>query len=257
MKPFVDAFTLLAIIPIPFLRRENASAPSRFAPLFFPIVGLLIGLGAAAIFALLNDLLPRNLSAAITLVAIVGITGALHIDGLADSFDGMLGGRDPETRLRIMKQPDIGAFGVAAVVLVLLVDWAALSSISTTTAWVALPMIGLMSRTAPLVVMSIASYVSANGLGQSYVNLSKPALIAVIFLTLVASAVIGGGPALGVAIGGVVAAVLVGLFAKSRIGGANGDVYGASVEMVVMVCLVGVVGTVGGGGLFEPVWTNL
>ena len=208
-------------------------------------------------FAVFDDLLPRSLAAALTIAAVVIITGALHIDGRADFFDGMFGGSDPDSRLRIMKQPDVGAFGVATVVLVLIIDWIALSSISVTMAWIVLPLAGVVSRAAPLVVMGLTSYVSQNGLGQSYVKLSKIALIVSIVLAVVVAAVIGGGLSLSIAIAGLVAAVLIGFFSKKRIGGANGDVYGASIELVVVVCLVGAAGVVDACGRFEAVWTNL
>lgn len=256
MKPLVDALTLLTIIPVPFAGGRNAD-PSRFAPLFFPVVGLLIGVGAAAVFALFDEYLPRNLAAALTVAAIAAVTGALHIDGLADFFDGVFGGRDPESRLRIMKQPDIGAFGVAAVVLVLGIHWIALSSLTTSDAWIVLPLVGLISRTAPLVVMAITSYVSSTGLGQSYANLAKPALMVMILLATVVGAAIGGGLSLSVAIAGLVMAVIVAVIAKRRLAGANGDVYGASVELVAAVCLIGAAGIVDAGGIFEPIWTTL
>lgn len=256
MKSLVDAFRLLTIVPVPFGSGHD-SPQSKYAPLFFPLVGLLIGVGAAALFAAFDDLLPRSLGAALTIAAVVIITGALHIDGLADFFDGMFGGHDPESRLRIMKQPDVGAFGVAAVVLVLLIDWVALSSISVTMAWIVLPLVGVVSRTAPLVVMAVTSYVSQNGLGQSYAKLSNIALLVAIVLAVVVGAVIGGGLSLSIAIAGLIAALLIGLFSKKRIGGANGDVYGASIELVVAVCLIGAAGVVEGGGRFEALWTNL
>jgi adenosylcobinamide-GDP ribazoletransferase len=256
LKPFFDAFTLLSVIPVPFVK-SRVSAPSRFAPLLFPFVGLLIGVTAAAVFAFTDEFLPRSLAAALALAAAVIITGALHIDGLADFFDGVFGGHDPEGRLRIMKQPDIGAFGVAAVVLVLLIDWVAISSIDPPNMWIVLPLVGLVSRTAPLVVMSFTSYVSANGLGQSYTGLTKPALIAAIIVAGGVAAVIGGGFALAVAGAGLVVAILVGAIAKTRLGGANGDVYGASIELVAAVCVIGAAGVVDAGGMFEPVWTTL
>jgi adenosylcobinamide-GDP ribazoletransferase len=256
LKPLVDAFTLLTIIPLPFGSGKE-SPSSRFAPFFFPVVGLLIGLGAAALFTLVDELLPQNLAAALVLVAIVLVAGALHIDGLADFFDGLFGGRDPESRLRIMKQPDVGAFGATAIVLTLAIDWIALSSLTPESIWIVLPVVGLVSRSAPLVIMSFTRYVSQNGLGADYTTIPKLALIVVILVTLVASAVIGGGPALSIAVGGVITAALVGLVAIKRIGGANGDVYGAGVELTVAVCLVGASGVIDAGGLFEPIWATL
>jgi adenosylcobinamide-GDP ribazoletransferase len=257
LKPVVDAFRLLTIIPLPF-GSSNDSPPSKYSPLFFPFVGLLIGVGAAAAYAFFDELLPGELAAALTIVTVVIATGALHVDGLADFVDGMFGGRDPESRMRIMKQPDIGAFGVTAVVLVLVIDWLALFSLTVENAWIVLPMVGLMSRSAPLVVMTLTRYVSSSGgLAQSYVGIPKPALVFAIIVAVVISAVIGGGLALSIALAGLVMAVLVAFFAKRRIGGSNGDVYGAAVELVTAVCLIGASGVVDAGGMFEAVWTNI
>jgi len=256
VKPFVDAITLLTIIPLPFGRGSDAP-PSRFAPLLFPLVGLLIGLGAAGLFTLLYDLLPKNLAAALVITTLAIITGALHIDGLADFSDGAFGGRDAESRLRIMKQPDIGAFGVASIVLVLGLDWIALSTLDINDIWILLSVTVMISRTAPLLIMLITSYVSPNGLGKNYVNLPKPALIAIIATTLVVSAALAGGPTLSLAVAGFAAALIVGLLAKKRLGGSNGDVYGAGVELAFAVCLVAAAGIVDAGAIIEPVWSGL
>lgn len=223
----------------------------------FPLVGILIGFGAVGSFIVLDELLPKNIAAALVLVALAIITGALHVDGLADFSDGLFGGRDLESRLRIMKQPDIGAFGVTSVVLVLAVDWIALSTLTTSDLWILLPVAVMISRTAPLVIMSITDYVSSNGLGNSYVGIPKLALATVIVITFAYSAAIGGGPALSLSIAGFASALGVGLLARKRIGGANGDVYGAGIEITLAVCLVGAAGIVDAGAIVEPVWSGI
>jgi len=256
VKPFVDALTLLTIIPAP-IGRSNDSAPSRFAPLAFPVIGLLLGFGATGLLTLFDEFLPGNLAAALVVAALALITGALHVDGLADFSDGIFGGRDPESRIRIMKQPEIGAFGVTSIVLVLGVSWLALSSLAAADLWILLPVTVMISRTAPLVIMSITSYVSPNGLGTNYVDVPKPILLIVVVITLAISAVVGGGPTLSLAFVGLLAALVVGLLAKKRLGGANGDVYGAGVEISLAVCLVIAAGIVDAGAIVEPVWSGL
>jgi len=237
LKPFVDAFTLLTIIPLPF-GSGNDSPPSRFAPLFFPLVGLFIGAFTAFVYVIVNHRISDELAAAIALTATVILTGALHIDGLADYFDGLFGGRDKESRLRIMKQSDIGAFGVIAVLVVVLIQWNAISSVFPTHAWLVFPIVGMVSRTAPLVVMVLTSYVSSSGLGRSYANLPKPAIFIVLALVFASAFSFDGLFAIWTVIAGFIAAGIVGLIAKRRIGGANGDVYGASVEIASVASLV-------------------
>jgi adenosylcobinamide-GDP ribazoletransferase len=266
LKPLVGAFTLLTVIPVPFVGDGNGdpdpgSGPSKFAPLFFPVVGLAIGLVMAAAFALFDLFLPVMVTAALALVLGVALTGALHVDGLADFADGVFGGRDAADRLRIMKLPDVGAFGVVAVVLVVLVDWTAISSLGALDTWVVLALAGLVSRTAPLVVMSITQYVSVQGpgqgLGHGYSGLSRAALAGATLVTLAGAFVIGGWLALGVAIAGLLTALVVGVIARRRLGGATGDVYGASVELAFAVCVIGAVAVADAGEKLEPIWVSL
>jgi adenosylcobinamide-GDP ribazoletransferase len=215
----------------------------------------------AAIFALVDLFLPVPLVAALVLATGVALTGAIHIDGLADFADGVFGGRTVEDRLRIMKLPDVGAFGLVAVVLVMLVDWTALWSMTATGtatgAWVALLVAGLVSRAAPLVVMLVTSYVPSEGLGQRYRRLSKLAIAGSVLFTFLVAFVIGGWLALAVAGVGLLMALAVGFFAKTRLGGATGDVYGASVELSFAVALIGAIVVIDAGEKLEPVWLDL
>ena len=237
MKPFVDAFTLLTIIPLPFGSGSD-SPPSRFAPLFFPVVGLLIGFFTTFVYVVANQRVSDELAAAIALTATVILTGGLHIDGLADFFDGLFGGRDIESRLRIMKQSDIGAFGVIAILMAILIQWNAMSSVFPTHAWLVFPIVGVVSRSAPLVVMLMTKYVSSSGLGLSYANLPKPAAAVVLILVCASAFTFDRSFAIWTVLAGFIAAATVGLIAKHRIGGANGDVYGASIEIASAVSLV-------------------
>lgn len=258
MKPLVNAFTLLTVIPVPFAGKyTTGGGASVFAPLFFPPVGALIGLAMAGVFILADLALPTPLVAALVLATGVALTGAIHIDGLADFTDGVFGGRTVEDRLRIMKLPDVGAFGVAAVVLVLLADWAAVSSLTSTDIWVVLAIAGLVSRTAPLVVMFMTPYLPAAGLGQGYRGLSKLAITGAILFAVAMVFAIGGWLALSVALAGVLAASAVGLFAARRLGGATGDVYGASIELSFAISLIAAVAVMDAGEKLEPVWANL
>lgn len=255
MKPLIDSFTLLTVIPVPFVRRDDANGEaSSIAPLFFPLVGALIGLVLAAVFALGDHFLPVTLAAALALTAVTALTGAIHVDGLADFADGVFGGRTAEDRLRIMKLPDVGAFGLAAVVIVILVDWTSISSLTGPDAWAALILTGLISRTAPLAVMFVSSYAPTKGLGQGYRGLSKLPIAGSVLFTFLVAAVIGGWLALTVTFAGLLMALAVGVLARRRLGGATGDVYGASVELSLAVALISVVALKDAGEKLEPIW---
>jgi adenosylcobinamide-GDP ribazoletransferase len=97
-----------------------------------PLVGLLFGVPTAALVRVAHEI---DSSAPVTAVLVVGLlallTRAMHLDGLADTADGLGSGRPPEQALAIMRQSDIGPFGVATLVLVLMLQVAALSDLVT------------------------------------------------------------------------------------------------------------------------------
>ncbi len=95
-------------------------------------MGLCIGALVAGSFALLQIYFSHGISAALALAFWVVLTGGLHLDGLADCFDGMFHASNPERRLQIMKDPHTGAFGVIGLILVLLIKFSALTSLSST-----------------------------------------------------------------------------------------------------------------------------
>jgi adenosylcobinamide-GDP ribazoletransferase len=166
-------------------------------------------------------------AAAIVVAADLALTGLLHVDGLADSADGLLPHLDRARRLEVMAAPDVGAFGVAAVVAVLLLRWAALA----TTAPSPLLLGGLWcaSRTAMAVAARKVPYARPGGLASAFLGgrTLSTALIGAVLATGLAFA--GPGVAGIAAVAGVVvgAAGVVAL-ARRRIGGFTGDVLGAS-----------------------------
>jgi len=95
----------------------------------FPAVGLLLGLGLVLCNGLLALLLPRAVVDALLLVLLIWSSGALHLDGVADTLDGLAGGRDRESSLRIMKDSRIGAIGAVGLVLVVLLKYLSLNSL--------------------------------------------------------------------------------------------------------------------------------
>src|SRR5207244_725765 len=96
---------------------------------WFPVVGVLLGLGLAGGDRVLSWLFPPILAALLTLTAWKLVTGGLHLDGLADSLDGLMG-RDREQRLRIMRDSRIGVFGAVGLILTLLLELTALAGLT-------------------------------------------------------------------------------------------------------------------------------
>jgi adenosylcobinamide-GDP ribazoletransferase len=162
------------------------------------------------------------------------LTGALHLDGLADCADAFYGKRTRSATLRILKDPRIGTMGGAAIGLSLLARYAALSSLPRLFILAGLPVISMFSRTAVVLGMRILPYVRAGtGILPTRPPLS-PGLIVLALLVAAASAILLPIPLL--------AAILVlAVFWRiswNRIGGCTGDVLGASIEIAEIAALV-------------------
>lgn len=123
------AFGTLTVLPTPAPRQVDRVTAGG-AMLLAPVAGVVIGGLAAAVVAAVQALQPGAdlLAAVLGVITLCVLSGALHLDGLADTADGFGSRRDRETKLRIMKQSDIGPFGVVAIAAVLLIDVAALTT---------------------------------------------------------------------------------------------------------------------------------
>jgi len=205
----------------------GASEPRPQTLGWFPFAGAALGLVLGAVWWGAERVWPAAVAAAIVVAADLALTGLLHVDGLADSADGLLPHLDRARRLEVMAAPDVGAFGVATVVAVLLLRWAALA----TTAPSPLLLGGLWcaSRTAMAVAARTVPYARSGGLASAFLGgrALPTALIGAVLATGLAFA--GPGVAGIAAVAGVVAgAAGVVALARRRIGGFTGDVLGAS-----------------------------
>ena len=125
------ALSLLSRLPVP-VDHSRAGERAATAAWAYPLVGAgLAGLTGGLAWALSAAGLPPGPAAGLVLVAQVMLTGALHEDGLADSADGLWGGWERERRLEIMRDSRIGAYGVLALGLSLLLRWACLVAMET------------------------------------------------------------------------------------------------------------------------------
>lgn len=195
----------------------------------FPVVGAIIGLIAGVVYGLAHLLLPAFAAAGLAVAASVAVTGGLHEDGLADCADGFGGGSDRDGKLAIMKDSRIGAFGVLALGLTLMLRAAALAGIGRPALVIgALMAVHALARAAIPAVMCTLAAVSRNGLavaaGQpSAATAGMAATIALAIAAVVLPAAVATAAVLAVA----AAAVAVGWTAWRQIGGYTGDVLGA------------------------------
>jgi cobalamin 5'-phosphate synthase/cobalamin synthase len=227
--PVAAAVGFLTILPVP-ARAAHAVALGRSAA-WFPLVGAALGALLGGAGWLLDGVLPPGPVAALLLVLGAVITGGLHLDGLMDAADGVLGGavggRSRERRLEIMRDSRVGAFGVLAGALALLLQFACLAELDGGDRFFALVAALAASRWA--VVVAIVAFPAArpDGLaaGTRAAVDRRPLVVATALAVLV---LLAAGP-LGPAVLAVAALVAVagGRWLAARLGGLTGDTYGA------------------------------
>jgi adenosylcobinamide-GDP ribazoletransferase len=198
---------------------------------FYPAVGLLVGALAWCGFWLASTAIDSRMGGVAGVAVLVAITGALHLDGLADSADGLFGHATRERRLEIMRDPRVGSFGLAATILVLVGDVVALGGLERDEALPALLVAGSLARFSMLVVVLTVPYVRPAGLGSGLAGGKR--LRVAVFAAAVTALPLALDWRHGLLAVGLVAiaAGAVAAWARAQIGGATGDVYGAILEV--------------------------
>lgn len=155
MNNFLWALTFLTVIPI---SNKNGQGFHRTGAVacWFPVVGLCIGVFLSLCSVLFSAFFPPFIAYSLVLVAYIAITGALHLDGLADTCDGIWGGKDKESRLSIMKDSRIGSFGAIGLICLLGLKYAGLAGVGgITTSGHALYAVILTKHSIPLSPLSV------------------------------------------------------------------------------------------------------
>jgi len=240
-------------LPLPAPSIEMASAAPDFARLSraVPVAGAVIGAIAALVLVLATHLgLPAALAAALAVTASIVVTGALHEDGLADCADGFGGGRDPATKLAIMKDSRLGTYGALALVLSLYVRIASLTLIALHSLALAASVLvaaAALSRVAGLLPLALLPPARSDGLGYAA---AKPTRESFLVAALIAALILGTPFAAGAGFWRLFAATAFSIaaaygvtrLARRQIHGQTGDVAGAAqqaAEILFLLILAG------------------
>ena len=222
-----SAFAFLTIV-------GRSAAPTPRALLWFPIVGALIGLGVGGVWEGANHAWPIVVAAALTTVVDAVLTGGLHWDGLADSGDGLLPALPTDRRLTVMTDPRVGAFGVIAVAVTVLLRFAVLTAGPTNT-WI-IAALWCASRTAVALIVMLGRYARNEGIASGFRATStssrwQPIALVAIGLAISLPLALVDRPGHGAAALGAEVLTIAALtwFAMRRIGGYTGDVLGAQI----------------------------
>ncbi|MBV5319305.1 MAG: adenosylcobinamide-GDP ribazoletransferase [Desulfobulbaceae bacterium] len=241
MKALILMIQFMTRYPIPVTIEFTAE---RFVEgmKWMPLVGLLAALPATAGFILADHLLGREVGAIVAVIALIVITGGLHLDGIADTADGLFSYRSRERMLEIMRDSTLGTNGVIALVLTVLLKYIFLHNIPASGAALAVLATPVLGRMALTWHSAVARYAREQpGIGD-YVNqtgLAQAAAATLLSLFLVTGMLLLWGVQpnmvpLVVVLLHVPAILLAVLFAfslKKRLGGITGDTIGATVEI--------------------------
>lgn len=237
---FPLALTFLTKVPWP---RPVVAGPEDLARslFWFPWVGAILGLIFLGAWDILLKALPHPAAAALLVCLTVWITGGLHLDGLADTVDGLGGGQDPEARRRIMKDSRVGAFGVLALILALLLKFAfflAAADKGWRGEFVLYPMV---SRWGMVYLAYLSDYARPEGgLGQAMTTGVSPRVAAGASCSAVILALLLCGYKGLVLWAGAGALVWLGSrYFRKALGGVTGDVLGAANEILEVAVLGG------------------
>ncbi|MFC2066923.1 adenosylcobinamide-GDP ribazoletransferase [Chloroflexota bacterium] len=237
---FIAALQFLTGIPLPW-RREASPEELERSVVYFPVIGLVIGLILAGLNWLFSLVFPSSVVNVFLLVSLAIITGALHLDGFADTCDGIAGHKPTEDRHQVMHDSRVGGFGVVGVVLLLLVKYVSLSSIPGPLMMMTLVFMPVVSRWAMVYALFAYPYARPSGLGKVFKQgASWPRFTAATLITFV------------VAVFFIPLFHLVGLilmfsvwmitvataaYLKGKFSGLNGDTYGF-INEVAEVCVL-------------------
>lgn len=202
--------------------------------LFFPLVGLLIGLGGFFCCNLLLSFLPVPVVAILMIIYLAAVSGCLHLDGLADTADGLLSSRPVKESLAIMRDSRVGAMGVICVVFLVALKFAALISLSPAQMPLALFFMPLAGRVSIVIAMALLPYARGReqGLGALfYGGPSKAASLLGTALFILFALLLCREDLVSLVLVFLTAIFLFLVVCKKALGGATGDTLGAGCEI--------------------------
>jgi len=238
MKGFLQAISFLTILPVGQSKTLEGKDLAR-SMAFFPLAGLVIGLLLALGHYLFSLFLPKAVVLWFVIGLLAFLTRGLHLDGLADTMDGLGSGGPKEKILEVMRDSRIGAFGVVSLILLFGAKFFCLDQIPDSSLPCSFIAMSVLGRNAMVLVCYRSSYARREGLAKPFVEHLRIHEVAVSFLSALGMAL------LLMRLQGIVAFVGVGLFSlggrfffKRRLGGITGDILGATNELSEVLCLV-------------------
>lgn len=237
------AFSWLTVLPLPQPRFTIDRAAGGSAIAAAPVVGILLGAATAGLAVGLSQTgLPAAAVGFLAVGFLAVITRGMHVDGLADTADGLGSMRPPEAAREIMRSGPVGPFGAATLVVVLALQAMLIGSLADEGRWVAIVVAVTVGRVAVVVACQRSIPAAVDGFGAIVGATQRLSVLAWVVLAVVAA--VGAdqdrrwqGPVVIVVV--LIGAALWARHCARRLGGVGGDVLGATVELTTAAALVG------------------
>jgi len=239
MKNFLRALSFLTILPVGQIRLSEEKELAR-SMAFFPLVGLVVGLLLTAGYYLFSLFLPESITLWLILGLLALLTRGLHLDGFADTLDGLATGGSKERILEVMRDSRIGAFGVISLILLIGGKYLALHQISDSSVPYSLILMTVMGRHSMVLVCCRSAYARPNeGLAKPFTdNLGYRetawSLLSAFGIALLVMGVKGILLLFGISL----FSLAYRFFFIKKLGGVTGDVLGGANELTELLCLI-------------------
>ncbi len=249
--PALEFLTTLRLHRVP-IRSADALARALWA---FPLVGAVVGIALFGVERGTRELAPDAAVAALVLLAWIVLTGGLHLDGLADTADGLFGGRDRDGRLAIMRDSRAGSWAIIAVSAALITKFALVLALPIDGRFSALLLAPLLARAVVVPLMAAMPYARPEGFAKTLHASAAwaPALVA-LALGLAAAGILFDAEGLLIVVWTAMLGAGLACYARVRLGGLTGDVDGALIEILELATLLAAVVALGQGWLDPWLW---
>ena len=219
---FLAALSFLTVIPLP-RRREVSPEQVGKSLVYFPVVGIIIGLILAGLYWLLRLILPSAVVSGLLLIFLVVLTGGLHLDGFVDTCDAIAGHKPPEARRQIMRDSRAGALGMVGVCCLLIVKYVSLNSVPESLMMATLGLMPVVSRWVMVYAIFAHPYARSSGLGKVFKEMASRRRFVVATLIAVAVAIaLARLPGLIIMLGVWVIAAAMAAYLKGKFSGLTG-----------------------------------
>lgn len=239
MKDFLQALTFLTILPFGRISPPEDKELAR-SMAFFPLVGLVIGLLLAIGYYLFSLIFPKSLTLWLILGLLALLTRGLHLDGFADTMDGLASIGKRGKILEVMRDSRIGAFGVISLILLIGAKYLSLDQISPKSIPYSLILMAVMGRNSMVLVCYRSPYArSGEGLGKPFTeNLGAREIALSSVSTFGIALFLTGVKGIWVFLGVCIFSLAYRFFFIKKLGGVTGDILGAANELVELLCLI-------------------